>query len=167
MLRNLALGLSLAVLSCSSGGAGSAGSVSTGSGDISRICTSICAWGTRCSKAEAGCAETCNTNGTKYQGKYSVAFVNHVTACFETLTCSQSDDVCVANFVAVDPAYPEIPEVQACLARRTECASAFADDYCHTITILSASARAEADACRVKPCAEIKTCLVAAGAFNY
>lgn len=170
----------LALAACSSGGAGStnlgAGGGGGGGGDMTRLCNAVCGQAVKCDPSEAKCASECPAETAKYQGKWSAAFVNFASSCFETLACDANEETCIANFKAIDPAYPDIPEVQSCLARRSECLAAtsdggitttFADDYCHTIAILTTSARAEANACLSKACAEIRTCLVTAGAYNY
>ncbi len=169
MRRALVL-LGFMLCACSSGGPGTAGGGGggPGGGSMARVCDALCGWGSRCGRAEAGCTTECNQNAVTYEGKWSAAYMDHVSTCLQTLACDQSEETCVANFAAVDPAFPNIPEVQACMTRRSECTtSTWADDYCMSIAALTTAARAAADACRTKPCTEIFACLKSAGAFNY
>lgn len=173
-MKRALLVLAFVFCACSSGGPGNPGlgGGGTGGGSLARLCQSVCGWYARCGRAESGCSAECSADTARYEGKWSATFVNHVSTCFETLACTQNDDSCVANFAAVDPAYPNIPEVQACLTKRTDCSSgtsmtSWSDDYCLSIAALTASARAEANACLSKACTEVSTCLRAAGSFGY
>lgn len=178
-MKRFVLASIFSLAACSSGGAGStnlgAGG-GGGGGDMTRLCNALCGRAVKCDPTETKCAAECPAETAKYQGKWSAAFVNFASTCFETLACDANEETCIANFKAVDPAYPDIPEVNSCLARRAECMAAtsdgglttsFADDYCHTIAVMSSSGRAEASGCLSKACAEIRTCLVNAGAYNY
>lgn len=170
MTRALLL-VALTLCACSSGGPGTAGFTGSGteSGNMGRLCDTLCGWYARCGEPQTNCSSECNGDTAKYAGKWSATFVNTTATCFETLACDQNDDRCVANFAAVDPAYPNIPEVQSCLSKRSECTSSapFSDDYCHSLTALTAAARAEASACLSRACAEVSACLRNAGAFTY
>jgi len=178
-MKRLLVASILSLAACSSGGAGStnlgAGG-GGGGGDMTRLCNAVCGRAVKCDPTETKCSAECPAETAKYQGKWSAAFVTFASSCFETLACDANEETCIANFQAIDPAYPNIPEVEACLARRQACLASgsdggitttWADDYCHTIAVLTTSARAEANACLSKACAEIRSCLVAAGAYNY
>jgi hypothetical protein len=105
-----------------------------------------------------------------------------VNTCFQGLACTESEDDCIGDFGRADPAYPNIPEVSACMDKRAECSqptpegdggsvtqpsTAFSDDYCLSIAALTPEARAQADACKTQPCAGVRDCLIQAGSFNY
>jgi hypothetical protein len=108
----------------------------------------------------------CTADANKFSARWRESYWTGITGCFNTLACGQSDDMCMTNLTYGDPAYPETPEVKACLVHQAECKS-FAEDYCMTIAVLTDEARAEAHACRDKPCGETKECLRTAGAFTF
>jgi hypothetical protein len=129
-------------------------------------CASYCDWKSRCSKEEADCAGSCaaDAEGTS---KWRKSFEDGVASCFSSLACDDSDDTCLRNFALGDPAYPDVPVVQACLDKETECEGAFSSDYCHSLAVLTDEARANADSCKNAPCEEVRDCLKAAGAFSF
>jgi len=171
------------MLACSSGGSGgSSGGSGAAAGTGTAMCQAYCDWKVRCAKGGASCQADCEHDVSKNEGKLSSAYVSMFQSCFPGLACTQDEEACVANFGGADPAYPNIPEVSACMAKREECSqptpegdggsvtqpsTAFADDYCLSIAALDAEARAQAEACRSQPCAGIRDCLIQAGAFNY
>jgi hypothetical protein len=95
------------------------------------------------------------------------SYKSGVAACFDTLACDKIDDACISNFSLGDSTYPNIPVVQACLSKRTECKDEFVDDLCQSLAALTDAARAQADACKSKPCDQVSACLAAAGAFRF
>ena len=146
------------------------------------MCQSYCGWRDRCGKTDANCATECNGDFSRTESKISSAYTSAVDQCFQGLACTESEDACIADFGRADPAYPNIPEVSACMEKRTECSqptpegdggsvtqpsTAFSDDYCLSIAALTPEARAQADACRSQPCAGVRDCLIQAGSFNY
>lgn len=178
-MRGATLVLLILMGACSSGsGAGGGGAGGGTAGDPQAVCTASCNWRSKCGRPSADCVAECQKDTATYAGKWTAAYTNAVSTCFASLACSQNDDDCVGNFAGADPAYPNIPEVQRCLARRGECSvpdagpngtsiAMFSDDYCQTIAALTVSARAAADACRAKPCEQVRECLKSAGAFNF
>lgn len=175
----VALGI---VIGCSGGSGSTSGGTGAAAGSITAMCQSFCGWRDRCGKTEPDCLTECNGDLSRSDGKLSSAYTGMFERCFQGLACSENDDACVANFGGADPAYPNLPEVTACMERRTECSqpapegdggsvtqpsTAFSDDYCLSLAALTASARADADACRSQPCAGVRDCLIQAGAFNY
>lgn len=146
------------------------------------MCTSFCDWRVRCGKTDQNCSAECNSDLSRSDGKLSGAYTSMFQSCYQGLACTESEDACIGNFAAADPAYPNIPEVTACMDKRTECGqstsqpdggtgtqptTSFSDDYCLSIAALTPEARAEANACLSQPCAGIRDCLIRAGSFSY
>jgi hypothetical protein len=182
MRFGLAVLVVLGVVMGCSGGSGSTSSSSGGAGSIAGLCTSYCDWEARCKTPDSTCQSECTKESSRNEGKWSGAYTSTVESCFKSLACSEDDGACIENFGAADPAYPNIPEVTACNAKRTECSestttpdggtgtqptTAFSDDYCLSIAALTAEARAKANECLTQPCAGIRDCLIQAGSFNY
>lgn len=173
----------LAVVIGCSGGSGSASSSSGGpAGSEAAMCQSYCDWRVRCASTDPRCQRDCSEDLSYNKGKLSAAYASMFQSCFQSLACSENDDSCIANFGAADPAYPNIPEVSACMEKRKECSqstsqpdggtgtqptTSFSDDYCLSIAALTTAARAEANACLSQPCAGIRDCLIRAGSFSY
>jgi hypothetical protein len=131
-------------------------------------CTAYCDWKSRCSTDSRPCEiEACAKESDGFTSKWRDAYVAGVNSYFGSLACDRKDDDCIADFSLGDPAYPEIPVVQACLVKRTECSGAFADDYCSSLAALTDAARADAESCQSKPCDQVRDCLKAAGAFSF
>src|SRR5687767_6313827 len=110
----------LAMIVACTGGSGST-SGGGGSGSVAGICSAVCDWRVRCNKPDTDCQAECSRDTATYEGKWSAAYTGAVQSCFQTLACDGNDDTCIANFAAADSAHPNVPEVQACLARRSEC----------------------------------------------
>jgi hypothetical protein len=182
MRIGLALLVAIGIVIGCSGGSGSTSSSSGGAGSITAVCTAYCDWEGRCDTPDSTCQSECTKENTRNDGKWSGGYTSMVERCFQSLACSEKDDACISNFAAADPAYPNIPEVTACMEKRTECSqatiepdsgtstqpnTAFSDDYCLSIAALTPAARSDANACLSQPCAGIRDCLIQAGAFNY
>jgi hypothetical protein len=127
-------------------------------------CASYCDWKSRCSKDDPDCATSCASEGT---AKWRRSFEDGVASCFASLACGESDDTCLSDFALGDPAYPDVPVVQTCLAKQTACDGAFSSDYCHALAGLTDEARTSATACKDRPCEEVRDCLKTAGAFSF
>lgn len=170
------------VVGCSGGSGSTSGGTGSAAGSVASMCTAYCDWQVRCAKDDPDCATDCNGSLSRSDGKLSAAYTSMFERCFAGLDCSEKDDACIANFGGADPAYPNIPEITACMDKRSECGqptsagdggsttqptTSFSDDYCLSIAALTAEARAEAQACLAQPCAGVRDCLIRAGAFNY
>lgn len=130
------------------------------------VCTSVCDWQAKCHQEDrAACIKKCTTESDL--SKYRTEWMTYVNDCFKSLACGESDDHCVANFAAVDPAYPNLGFVQSCLQKRAACENSFADDYCASITALTDDRRAKAALCNALECGAVLACLKDAGSFNY
>ncbi len=124
------------------------------------LCGAYCRWTGECLNANVeGCTTSCKHKVGLVAPKWRNAYVNAVVACFATLTCNSDDATCTEDFASADPAYPNIPEVQQCMARRTECENVFSDERCGSIAALIDAARPDALKCLAKPCGEIGKCL--------
>ena len=170
------------VVACSGGSGSSSGTSGAGAGSASAMCQAYCDRQVRCAKNDPNCQTECPRTLERSEGKLSSAYASMFQTCFQGLACTENDDACIANFAAADPAYPNIPEVTACMSRREECSApppagdggsttqpttSFSDDYCLSIAALTPEARTEANACLSQQCALVRDCLIRAGAFNY
>lgn len=133
---------------------------------IASYCAARCSYLTRCPDADVdgegpSCATTCETQyGTIFQN-WRPGYRDHVTTCVSDLACGDSNDRCFSEFVAGDPRYPNIPEVQSCLERRTDCMDdGFSDDACAAIAAVNDTTRSKAEACLDEPCGSIQACIL-------
>jgi hypothetical protein len=129
------------------------------------FCAARCTWKSKCDGCEVPqteCVAKCDAELDPLVPKLRKAYLPAATRCLESLPCTAYDDKCVQDYKLADPSFPNIPEVQSCLAKQTECAGAFADDACYEIAVFIDSVRKSAAACLGKSCAEIGACLKAA-----
>lgn len=156
------LGTGALFWACSSG----SGSAAPGEGDPATFCNALCAWKTRCEPG-GDCAGACAASTYSLRSKVRSSYWNGVALCVDVQACDGNvDATCVTDYKNGDPAYPNIKEVAACEAKRTECGAIFTKHYCKSLAALLDAARAEADTCRNKACEEVEACLVTSGAFK-
>lgn len=140
----------------------------TASGGSSPYCRAYCAWKNGCGKRKPTCGDSCAKDESELGAHVEPAYFDALTSCFSNLPCGESEDACFADFARVDPAYPDIPAVQDCLAKRASCGGRFPDDLCNSLAVLTDDARGAAESCLSKSCDEkIGRCLRDAGAFSY
>ncbi|MFO0666620.1 MAG: hypothetical protein U0174_21875 [Polyangiaceae bacterium] len=147
------------------------GPLTTGAINAEKYCTPLCDFAARCSKNISACSNggaPCLAEATPLASFWRDEYADAFNACYPALACTSSPDECIVDgFVASDPAWPEVPYVQDCLTKRKSCSNPFADDLCLSLVALTDAYRAQADACRALPCAQVGPCLRAAGAFAY
>ena len=145
---------------------GSTTSGGGGAGDPALFCNSMCAWKTRCQPG-GDCAGACATATDGLRTKVRASYWAGVGQCVDAQSCDANvDGLCIVDYKNGDPAYPNLPIVESCQAKRAECGNTFTKHYCNSLAALVDSARAEADTCRSKPCDQVKACLEASGAFK-
>lgn len=132
---------------------------------VSPHCAAYCGWKERCGARHASCTEGCEEETGPLRAHTRPEYFTAMEQCFGSLECREKDDACTADFSRVDPAFPNIPEIQRCLAKREECNGGFSNDRCLSLVVLTDDARREADACSTRACADVDACLRAAGAW--
>jgi hypothetical protein len=158
--------LATVILGLASACSGGSSSGDTAPGDPAAFCNAICAWKTRCEPG-SDCAGACATSTDRLRTKVRSSYWAGVAQCVDAQTCQESPDGnCIVDYKHGDPAYPDVPVVVACQAKRAECGNTFTKHYCNSLAALVDAARAEADTCKSKPCDGVEACLVASGAFK-
>lgn len=134
-------------------------------------CGARCAFVARCAKTESACSNQgapCVANATGFAASWRDEYVDAFKTCYPALACTSATDTCIEQgFAVADPQFPNSTYIQDCLAKRTACANAFADDLCLSLAALNDTSRGKADACKSQACGQVPACLRAAGAFTY
>lgn len=85
--------------------------------------------------------------------------IGPIVRCETGRGCDESDDACyVASELGIEESSESMTYTTDCLARRTECASAFSDDFCYA-QLASTESLAAITTCVEMECASISECL--------
>ena len=156
------------------GGSGGSADIVASSTEVQSFCEAQCARSAKCGSPPAGatdaggCVAECRHKLGPLAAGLRADVVRNLAACFPTVPCGQSDDICTdraieATGLGLDAALHD-PDMKACLAKRDACKGtpgAFSDDDCGTLLMLISSKRTQAVSCfaQAATCDSIPACL--------
>jgi hypothetical protein len=97
-------------------------------------------------------------------GVYRPGVLATLANCYANLACGTSDDTCASQVIAQVNANPtEDPSFSACMTKHDDCSasgtSAFSDDTCTIVFVLTEAAKASFNNCMTRGCAEVEPCV--------